>query len=359
MEKYRKIAGLLETRILHGDYLLGELPTENSLAAEVGVSRMTARKALLLLQEKGVIERKDNGRPVCLKNGCSDAEMVLIAPAWVSVEYQSWRYSLEQEVQRNNQTIRIVDYVHWDDPVLIQTLDAFDKVFLLPAGGDLPERVAERMRKHSKLVVLGQDFTSYGLLSINLFPPQHIGGLLNLLKNSGCRTINCLCSQPSDKTIKERISQWQWWLKMHSCSGTLLTDHFPTYSFPIENAYSLVRKHLADYDRPDAFFCVTINGAIGAMRACAEAGLHVGSDILVCAVNGQEINRYLVPSVTCLEGGECRAMIRTVLSWMSENSGAWNGPLLLQPEEPSLFVGESTQGALVVNGHALSQKSEK
>ena len=40
--KGKKLAQTLEKRIRFGDYLLNEVPTERELAAEAGVSRMTA-----------------------------------------------------------------------------------------------------------------------------------------------------------------------------------------------------------------------------------------------------------------------------------------------------------------------------
>lgn len=57
--RYRALAAQLRTQILNGRYGLGDqLPTEHELCAAHEVSRHTAREALRLLQDDGLIARK-------------------------------------------------------------------------------------------------------------------------------------------------------------------------------------------------------------------------------------------------------------------------------------------------------------
>lgn len=56
---YRSIARGLASRIRSGDLPPGSrVPSERELASEVGISRMTARAALNLLEQRGLIERR-------------------------------------------------------------------------------------------------------------------------------------------------------------------------------------------------------------------------------------------------------------------------------------------------------------
>jgi GntR family transcriptional regulator len=56
---YRDIAAALEDAIRFGRYKLGEkLPTEEELAGEFNVTRLTIRRALSLLNEAGLLDRK-------------------------------------------------------------------------------------------------------------------------------------------------------------------------------------------------------------------------------------------------------------------------------------------------------------
>lgn len=53
---YQQIAKIVRNKILSGDYPLGsKLPTENELCSAYGVSRVTIRKALGLLTQKGML----------------------------------------------------------------------------------------------------------------------------------------------------------------------------------------------------------------------------------------------------------------------------------------------------------------
>ncbi len=58
MVTYQKMYNILREKILNKEYLPGmRIPTERKLCDEYGVSRITVRHALMLLQEQGFIER--------------------------------------------------------------------------------------------------------------------------------------------------------------------------------------------------------------------------------------------------------------------------------------------------------------
>lgn len=57
---YRRVAGELMRRIVEGDLPPGSrVPPERELAGAYGISRMTARAAVQLLSQRGLVERKD------------------------------------------------------------------------------------------------------------------------------------------------------------------------------------------------------------------------------------------------------------------------------------------------------------
>jgi LacI family transcriptional regulator len=113
---------------------------------------------------------------------------------------------------------------------------------------------------------------------------------------------------------------------------------------PLESAYQLVRNKLrAGSLLGPAMLCTTAPGALGAMRAFYEAGVKVGHDISLCAVNDEGIGPYLVPSLTSLQSPPRVVYLRQALDWMLSDD-EWQGPLLIQPRESEvpLFAGEST-----------------
>ncbi len=60
--KYHEVMDIIWRRIEAGDYLLNDLPGERKLAADTGVSYMTARKAVLAMIEEGKLAREANGK---------------------------------------------------------------------------------------------------------------------------------------------------------------------------------------------------------------------------------------------------------------------------------------------------------
>lgn len=75
---YREIAAALEDAIRFGRYKLGEkLPTEEDLAGEFNVTRLTVRRALSVLSEAGLLDRKPRRGTVVSQ---SIAEPSVISP---------------------------------------------------------------------------------------------------------------------------------------------------------------------------------------------------------------------------------------------------------------------------------------
>lgn len=342
--KYQQIAQLLRKRIEHGDYTGKDLPSEIALAQETGVSRMTARKALLELVGKKILVRQKSGRLIC--NGLESGKqptVALLTPAWSSSEFDLWRMALERCAAKYKLGIRRVDYVHWDDPAVVETLNSYRGVFLFPGSEDMPDHIRAYLLAHPRLVVLGKDFSRLGILSVYLFPEIHLNRLLDLLRGHGHKKIDCLNIQPMDDIIEGRIRQWRGWLQMNGLKGDLLDGKCAPFSEPTANAYQLMTAVLDKPGvKPKALLCLSINCAFGAVRACVDNGLTPGKDIEICAVNGQGMARYLCPSVTCLEWGNPAVFLDMALQWVKSEKGAWSGPLLLQPDMPTLFLGETT-----------------
>ncbi|MFF7199160.1 GntR family transcriptional regulator [Streptomyces sp. NPDC088197] len=62
--KYRRIADDLKAAIERGDYAAGDrLPGETALAAQYGVASLTARQALKVLRNEGLVETKKGSAP--------------------------------------------------------------------------------------------------------------------------------------------------------------------------------------------------------------------------------------------------------------------------------------------------------
>lgn len=333
---------LLEDRIRRGDYAFREFPSERDLAEETGVARMTARKALLEMVRRNVLVRGPGGR---LKvNAChhlaAKLHVGLLVPGLTSADAEVWRREAVAAAEPLQAVIRPVHYTHWNDVSLREAIGGFDGIFLVPSPDPVPAWVAKWLR-HPDLpvVVLDNDMTSEGLPSINLFPAACVQRLLNHLHDLGHRSIDCLNSMPMNSVIEQRVQQWQLWCAAHGVKGRLIDQQG---ALP-ESAFSAIRG-LLETRRFDAtaLLCTTVPTAMGSLRAFRDFGIEVGRDVSVCGVNGEGIARFQCPSITALERANSVPYLTACLKWMARGGKDWIGPLLIEPPEVPLFVGEST-----------------
>ncbi|HEX4123581.1 MAG TPA: GntR family transcriptional regulator, partial [Tepidisphaeraceae bacterium] len=213
MAKVDNCIRVLETRIRRGDYALRELPTESELADEIGTSRMTARRALLHLLDQGILSRKPHGRLGLKKpvEGAGEFRVAFLAPAFASYWIDASRRAVEQAAASVGATVRPVEYVHWDDPVITYTLAGFDGVFIVPSSEAIPPSILERLGKAHHLVVLDDDLSDYGIPSVNMLPTIFIDRLGDHLLSLGHTNIACINTQPHDRIITQRMARWRFW----------------------------------------------------------------------------------------------------------------------------------------------------
>ncbi len=341
------IATVLEERLLRGDFRLTGFPGERELAREVGVSRTTTRLALSDLLDRGVLTRQSNGRVVPRTDAGPLSEVKHVAylrPANGHANPQLDRVAhLGREMGVH---VRSVEYIDWDDPTVRQTIEGFDGTFLEPPAERAPEAAVKMLRSAgSAVVVVHRDFSEAGIRSLDLAPAGLSGRLLDHLHGLGHRRIACLNTQPEDESMQARIRAWTIWKAARGIEGELLNEAVPSYGDPVEAAYRLVSRRLADGNlAATALWCTTSPAAIGAMRAAKEHGLRIGRDLSVAAMNDEGLNRFLLLSLTSLLSADSDTHYRLCLNWMKAGGAPadWHGPLLLRPTEAEVFAGETT-----------------
>jgi LacI family transcriptional regulator len=348
MTKAKQIQNILERRIRHGDYLLMGLPPERELSAEVGASRMTIRKAIEPLVEKGLLERQTNGRLAIGKDAINGlATFAFLVPSTSSGNVERWRLAIEIAARDVGGCVRTILYVHWDDPVLLDAIENFDNVFLFPSGEQMPKRIITHLKEAGRsIVILEQDFTAYGIASACLFPAFFTHRLLDVLGSLGHRSVDCFNIQTLDPVITDRIEQWNLWRATHCINGRLLGEPVQPYT-PYEAQLKWAYDHMCEVLdknvlKATAIFCTTAIAAIAVMRAMRERGIKVGEDISVCTTNDEGLARYLFPSLTCVEMPDPTPYIRMAIERMRSTDKEWISPLLIQPSQPELYIGEST-----------------
>jgi LacI family transcriptional regulator len=345
--KYMRIAEQLGQRIRRGDYHLNTLPSERRLASEVGVSMMTARKAVKKLLDDGLLHRSTNGRLQIkpdTQRTTGTHQLAMLVPAFDSAEVQSWQNVIVRTAPDHRCTVRIVNYAHWDDPTLMRTLTSFSGTFFLPLGERPPERVMNRIRDLNKpLVVINQDWSEYSIPSLRRYPLSSVRIVLDHLYDIGRRKIACINVQPEDSIVLGRIQQWRTWMVQRKLDGTLLHEPVKPFTSPLPAAHQVAREFLAqNRDNCDGLFCVTEAAAISAIRAMADLDIRAGQEISVCTVDSHT-GQFVVPSITSLTRPDVEALVAGCMRWMAGPPGEpWIGPLLIEPTDITLAAREST-----------------
>jgi LacI family transcriptional regulator len=339
---------MIRKRLLHGDHRAGRLPGERQLAAELGLSRPTVRKAIRQLSDQCLLVRGANGRlkaPEPEDNGQGRRLIAFLHPGRIGRESALWRDGVYAAADARGALVRSLSYEHYGDPVISAALDGYDGVFLLPlTHEEIPGTLLKLMAgKRSRIVMLDRDETASGLRSVMVFPFASGDKLLGHLRSLGHKRIDCLNIQPMNPVIEARIAGWRAYLARYKLAGELITG---PKNGSLEAAYRIVSRRLQKGFPPaTAIYGTTVHAAIGAMRALHEQGLRIGRDISVCAVNDEGLGPYLVPSLTSLQTPPRDRYLRKALDWMTGRA-EWARPSLVQPGEAPLFIGESTGPAI-------------
>ncbi|CAN5457953.1 hypothetical protein BH10PLA1_BH10PLA1_15390 [soil metagenome] len=348
--KYIYVAERLSRRIKAGDYHLQKLPAERDLAAEVGVSHATARKAIQKLLDEGLLIRLANGRLAVRRNdegedGPITTQIALLVPAWESREVTRWHVAISQLAARFKVAIRTVYYAHLDDPLVFSTLDRFDGTFFLPIPDDIPPHFMSKFLSAPRpVVVLSNNWTEHGVPSVRLHPPVAVQKLLDHLLAQGHKRIDCFNVQPVGSALQALMSQWNLWRAARGLDGVMINESVAPFQETLTVAYNVIAKRIREgkFDTT-AMLCTTERDAAGAMRAIADAGMRVGHDVAVCTIDGSGRAEYAIPSLTSLEAPDPAPYIAVCLEWMlAGKDRQWKGPMLVEPEKIELAIRQST-----------------
>jgi DNA-binding LacI/PurR family transcriptional regulator len=237
-----------------------------------------------------------------------------------------------------------VDFVHWDEPVISEALDRFDGVLLYPSADTVPPHVMERLREHrTPVVVLDTDWSAHGIRSIDLVPAFQMRQMLEHFAELGHQRIACLNTQPMTLDIPQRIKQWEMWMAERGWNGRLISDPVPSYGDAMTRSFETMSKFL-QARKPDftAILAVTAPAAMGAMRAMLDAGIRIGHDVSIGAINGEGLAPFMNPTLTSTQTPDIDPFLEVVLEWIQQRKPDWDAPMLLQPSRVPLYIGAST-----------------
>ncbi len=343
-QKFKDVMSVIQQRILQGDYVLSPIPGERKIAEETGVSHMTVRKAVRGLLEQKVLIRRPNGlldiHPKHQGN-IGSAHFLLLYPAYASTHLIHLRQTVFEAAEKYGLSMRPVQYVHWDDPVVASAATNPAGLIFMPSAVDVPEHLLAMLRS-SKCVSLDLDLSDQDVPSICLFPDSHIIKIFDHLRQLGHRRIGCISTQYHNPEIERRIRLWRKWLERHDMTGEFLERQTRSFGDATPAAHDVMRELLEQGPlKSTAFVGTTFPAAVGAIRACWERGLVVGRDVSIFAINIEAPARFMTPSVTGLDTPNLSNLLGRCFDWFTDDCN-WIGTRRLEPTRSEFVQGEST-----------------
>ena len=343
-QKFKDVMSVIERRIRQGDYVLTPIPGERKIAEETGVSHMTARKAVRGLLDRKVLIRRPNGMLDIHPGQQGDngsAHFLLLYPAYASTYLTHLRQTVSDAAEQYGLSMRPVQYVHWDDPVVASAAANPAGLIFISTAVDVPNHLLAMLRA-SKCVSLDLDLSDQDVPSIRLFPDAHILHVFDHLRTLGHQRISCISTQHPNPEIERRIRLWRQWLESHGMTGELLERPTRSFEDATPAAYNAMRELLEQGPLTStAFVGTTFPAAVGAIRACWEKGLVIGKDVSICAINIESPARFMTPSVTGLDTPNLSRLLGECFDWFT-NDYEWKETKRLEPARAEFVQGEST-----------------
>lgn len=305
MAKYLEIADVLRNRLTRGEYPAGKLPPLRKLAADMGVSYLTARHAVKALEASGG-NRTQAARPL----------VAMITPLWAFTE---WHRAVRDCVEALSGQVRFIAYASDTDPNISNAVSEsnYDLIFLfLPDRSD--SRLLELVSKaRDRVVVMFRDMTAYGIRCIHGADSLCIEQFMELLIQRGHRRIDAF-GRDSDlrkgSESRYRYQVWRDWLERHGMEGRFHEMKRRPFDPDDVKGAEFCRKKLAAGEFSDAVFCFTPTLAFGLYRACFERGMIPGRDLSIFSFGDQEKARLMTPSLATVMNVGVEETIREVIS---------------------------------------------
>ncbi len=98
-------------------------------------------------------------------------------------------------------------------------------------------------------------------------------------------------------------------------------DPAPVFSDPTIVAYRLMSRLVDERQfAATAFIGTTCPAAIGAIRACYERDIEVGTDLSICAVNLEPPAEFFCPSITGLNTPDLSDVLGKCFEWFASDN---------------------------------------
>ena len=319
---YLQCAEVLAARIRQKNYSVGSfIPSERDLSREFKVARLTVRKSLSELTQRGLLESVPGAgnRVVAPEKMSARAPAIRcvtvrnVRPVSLSPFYADIFSGIEQETARSGCQLVFSAFEKtelWDGNGKSRTADVRARAArLLKEGGfngvifidGVPDEFVLAVHKHGvPLVLADKSMTHPGISSVM---PDNVSGARDAaryLLGLGHRRIAFLAAA-EDPVVDAR---YQGFLEAHGETGARFDPKLVIHGgYEIGPAHDAMRKFLAGrklQSLPTAVFAVNDEAAIGVMKALQAHGVKVPDDVSVIGFDDITWASHTEPPLTTI-----------------------------------------------------------
>ena len=313
---YDVVYGALRQEILEGKIECGMLlPSEREISLRFNVERATVRKALQLLVDDKLVEKKPGvGTKVTFKKRVetlsTSTEHKRVIGFFMSDDSQSGLsitqpfyaelfYQLEQECKKKDYQLIYVSISEETDIIeLLNSQDFCPVIFVSLVDSGLIEQA-----KLSKIPMIIINNAFDGVVSISYDNVSGAYQMMKYLYHMGHRDIAIISASEKYYSTKEKLEGCY---RAAKELGLKLKKNNIVYSehWDYQNGYSCTRDLLMERDKkdyPTAIFAFNDFMAIGVIQALKDLSLRVPEDISVAGFDNIEMLKYMERDLTTMD----------------------------------------------------------
>ena len=359
-----KASGQLKHKILREDLmrrLLQMKPGDAFLSVreimeEFDVSQATVSKALEGLCEEGLLIRNVGlgtfvTEEVMRHKKGAPPVICLALPRWESSYYHQVENSFSSIADELGYEADIIQFDWHNKTPQMLPQRKIDALLTIPASLPMEERDIENLRSFGKPLAIF-DRQLQGIEVDCVYADERYAGALaaNHLLELGHKKLAIIISEPHLNIVAERQEGFNTHCAIHGVKSVCIDCEIKNGESSLPKVYAKVKQTLAEgaFDFT-GLFIVSGQPCLAAMKAIAEAGLKIPSEISMISCSGDSLSAYYTPSLTVVNNpleDMVRGSIRMLLDRIAGKGPANAVKLKYKPE---LIVGGSCAHAIEGN----------
>lgn len=353
-QKHEIVREYLTQSLRSGEFEVGRrLPADKELAARLGVSYMTARKAVNELVEASFLERRI-GDGTYVRAGTQErllsTTLNLICTAYEGATTKAFLQLGGVAAQKRGWRSHVIR-IHTDhEQGALRALQNGELSLVLADEASLKGPLGKAMRgARGRAILLGWRLDESGVPSVLADDAQAVHLAVEHLQAAGHRAIALLCNHPQSPNERVQIAAWSEHLTDSASASErerlLIVANTPRFECASRFAYEATQRWLGTSGRADGVTALISIGdelAVGALAACRDAGRDVPEKMSLVNLNDSAAMEFSNPRVTCVDI-DLESHIEAALEMLTAIALGETIPAPLRLIQPCLIERESVR----------------